>query len=307
MWQTDGLVTLLSTAAGLVSNLSKLAEDLEIWDSREFDFVDLAGPYTRASVLMPQKRNPYSLAIVRGAAGVLLGRLSGFLAVVKTPSARSDNLIFAYGEVPRALDLALRTTQLTGGVVRTLEVNAGRMADVLESGFAQATDLAEYVMQTCAIDYRTAYRVVGHAVRQASSAGLRGVDIDGALLDASAAEITGRPLGLAGRDLSAVLDPGQIVASRTTLGGAAPAEVIRMAKRAAADAARLAGQARLWGETYRAAEEALVATARGCAEAGSDAEFLDLAGAGAGRGSTGQGSTGQGRQRGTLPRERRMR
>ncbi len=103
MWQTDGLIDLLATAAGVATNLSKLAEDLEIWDSQEFDFVELAGPYTRASVLMPQKRNPYSLSIVRGAAGVLIGRLDGFLAVVKTPSARSDNLIFAYGEVPRSL------------------------------------------------------------------------------------------------------------------------------------------------------------------------------------------------------------
>ena len=62
---------------------------------------------------MPQKRNPYALSIVRGASGTLIGRLTGFLAVAKSPSARSDNLIFAYGEVPRALDLALRTTRLT--------------------------------------------------------------------------------------------------------------------------------------------------------------------------------------------------
>jgi argininosuccinate lyase len=299
MWQTDGLFDMVSASAGLLVTQSKLAEDLEIWASQEFDYVTLADGYSRASVLMPQKRNPYALSIIRGAAGTLIGRLTGLLAVAKTPSARSDNLIFAYGEVPRALDLALRTTQLTSGVVRTLEVNTGRMADVLESGFSQATDLAEYVMQVCGIDYRTAYRVVGHAVRQASSAGLRGVDIDGALLDTSAAEITGRPLGLAGRDLSAVLDPGQIVASRTTLGGAAPAEVMRMAQGAAADAAGLAGQARQWRESYRAAEEALVASARRCAGAGSDAEFLDLAGAGA--------SGGQGRQRGAQPRERRMR
>ncbi|HEY3200725.1 MAG TPA: lyase family protein, partial [Actinomycetes bacterium] len=98
MWQLDGLVSLLASAASLVASQSKLAEDLEIWASEEFDFVDLAGPYTRASVLMPQKRNPYAVAIVRGAGGVLIGRLSGFLAVAKTPSARSDNLIFAYGE-----------------------------------------------------------------------------------------------------------------------------------------------------------------------------------------------------------------
>jgi argininosuccinate lyase len=77
MWQTDGFVDLLATGASLASTLSKLAEDLEIWDSREFDFVSLAGPYTRASVLMPQKRNPYALSIVRGAAGVLLGGSQG--------------------------------------------------------------------------------------------------------------------------------------------------------------------------------------------------------------------------------------
>ena len=117
-------------------------------------------------------------------------------------------------------------------------------------------------MQACGIDYRTAYRVVGHAVRQASAAGLRGADIDGALLDAAAAEITGRPLGLAGRDLSAVLDPWQIVASRTSLGGAAPGEVRRMAEHAAAEAGHLADEARRWRDTYQAAEDALLNAAR---------------------------------------------
>jgi argininosuccinate lyase len=156
MWQTDGLIDLLATAASVASNLSKLAEDLEIWDSQEFDFVELAGPYTRASVLMPQKRNPYALSIVRGATGVLIGRLSGFLAVVKTPSARSDNLIFAYGEVPRSLEMAGKVTRLMRGVVATLRVNRERMWEALLQGFSQATDLAEYVMQTCDLDYRSA-------------------------------------------------------------------------------------------------------------------------------------------------------
>jgi argininosuccinate lyase len=262
MWQVDGLFDMIGAAAGLMVTQSKLAEDLEIWASQEFDYVTLADGYSRASVLMPQKRNPYALSIIRGTAGSLIGRLSGLLAVAKTPSARSDNLIFAYGEVPEALDLAVRATRLTAGVVRTLEVNADRMRAALDSGFSQATDLAEYIMQACGIDYRTAYRVVGHAVRQASAAGLRGADIDGALLDAAAAEITGRPLGLAGRDLSAVLDPWQIVASRTSLGGAAPGEVRRMAEHAAAEAGHLADEARRWRDTYQAAEDALLNAAR---------------------------------------------
>ena len=277
MWQTDGLFDMVGAAAGLVVTQSELAEDLEIWASQEFDYVTLADGYSRASVLMPQKRNPYALSIIRGAAGTLIGRLTGLLAVAKTPSARSDNLIFAYGEVPRALDLALRTTQLTTGVVRTLTVNAGRMRSALEVGFSQATDLAEYVMQVCGVDYRTAYRVVGHAVRHASAEGRRGTEIDGALLDACAADLTGQPLGLAGNDLTEVLDPGRIVASRTTLGGAAPAEVTRMAGDVEARAGELAGQAREWRDTYRAAGGALITTARRCVCATSDREFLDIA------------------------------
>jgi argininosuccinate lyase len=115
--------------------------------------------------------------------------------------------------------------------------------------------------------------VVGHAVRQASAVGLRGSDIDGALLDSSATEIIGRPLGLTDRDLSAALDPWQIVVGRTTLGGAAPDEVIRMAEQVAAQARELADEARRWREAYRAAEDALVAAARRGA-AGQDPQIL---------------------------------
>lgn len=261
MWQTDGLVDVLATSASLVSGLSKLAEDLEIWDSQEFDFVDLAGPYTRSSVLMPHKRNPYALSIVRGAAGILIGRLCGFLAVVKTPSARTDNLIFAYGEVPRALELAQKVTRLMTGVVATLAVHPDRMWESLLSGFSQATDLAEFVMQSCGVDYRSAYVVVGAAVQRAARAGLRGIDLNGEMLDAAAQERIGRTLGLAGCDLSQVLDPKAIVATRVSMGGAAPHLVVSMAGECRAEAARIRAEARRRAGCYEQAEAALVAAA----------------------------------------------
>ena len=228
MWQVDGLIHILASAASLLSTQSKLAEDLEIWSSTEFDFVDLDDAYTRSSILMPQKRNPYSLAIVRGASGVLIGRLTGLLAVAKSPSARSDNLIFAYGEVPRALDLSIRVTRLMSGVVRTLRVSAGRMREELDAGYTQATDLTEYIVQTCDVDYRSAYVVVGNTVREASKRGIAGKDITGELLDEVALAETGRPWGLSGRDLSGVLDPMNIVATRSATGGAAPSAVVTM-------------------------------------------------------------------------------
>jgi argininosuccinate lyase len=125
------------------------------------------------------------------------------------------------------------------GVVSTLTVNAERMLDSLMAGFSQATDLAEFVMQTCDVDYRTAYQVVGTAVRRAASDGLRGVDVTGAMLDRAAEEVHGEPLGLDGRDLSEVLDPRSIVMTRTSAGGAAPVVVRRMASSVAEEASML--------------------------------------------------------------------
>ena len=266
MWQIDGLIHLLATAASLLSGFSKLAEDLEIWSSSEFDFVDLADAYTRASVLMPQKRNPYSLAIVRGASGVVIGRLTGFLAVAKSPSARSDNLIFAYGEVPRALDLCLRITRLITGVVRTMRVNAERMAEELRAGYTQSTDLAEHLVQTCGVDYRTAYVVVGRTVRAASQAGIPGMKITGEMIDEAAREYTGQSWDLAGADLSEVLDPWQIVLSRQAQGGAAPPAVQRMTANLRASLDGLDAAAVERAASYDRAEQALLDAARAAAE-----------------------------------------
>ncbi|MFD2356558.1 hypothetical protein ACFSTC_55835 [Nonomuraea ferruginea] len=88
-----------------------------------------------------------------------------------------------------------------------MTVNADRMWEALESGFSQATDLAEFVMQTCRVDYRTAYQVVGIAVREASREGLRGIDLDAARLESAAQQYAGISLGLEGRDLTEILDP----------------------------------------------------------------------------------------------------
>ncbi len=258
MWQTDVFIDLLATSASMIANQAKLAEDLEIWSSQEFDYIELAGGFTRASVLMPQKRNPYSLSIIRGASGVIIGRLSGFLAVVKSPSARSDNLIFAYGEIPRALDFTTRVSALTTGVVRTMTVNTERMWSELLRGFAQATDLAEYVMVSAGVDYRSAYNIVGRAVRAASRQGLCGVDISTAMLENAATEVCGTSLGLDPEDLAKALHPRHIVATRKAAGGAAPGEVRSMARDFAEHATRLRKRAHSEQRRYKDSERALI-------------------------------------------------
>jgi argininosuccinate lyase len=270
MWRVDDLIAVLAIGTSLISNQSKLAEDLEIFSSSEFNFVDLDDGYSRSSVLMPQKRNPYALSIVRGASGVLIGRLTGFLAVAKSPSARSDNFIFAYGEVPRALDLALRVTTLMTGVVRTLRVNPDRMREELVKGYAQATDLAEHLTQIRGVDYRTAYFVVGDVVRQASRAGIAGVDLSAHLVNQAAQARTGASWDLLDSDLQAVLDPAQIVASRQVEGGAAREPIEQMLQATLVDAAAVAKASAVRLNGFATAEDNLVARVRSVLARGPD-------------------------------------
>jgi argininosuccinate lyase len=262
MWQVDGLVQLSSTLASLALTQTSLAEDLEIWASSEFDYVELAEAYTRASVLMPQKRNPYALAMIRGTTGVLIGHVAGMLAVQKSPSARSDNLIFAYGELPGALDHARRITELTAGVVASLTINEVRLREALASGFSQATDVAEQLMVSGGIDYRTAYQIVGTAVRRLAADGGSAGDLTPTLLDQIALEQIGRPLAIDASTLADALDPSTIVSTRSATGGAAPEPMRAMLAGVAAGADELAVAARERLDAAERAEHALVADAR---------------------------------------------
>src|SRR5205823_3087471 len=94
---------LLGFVYPLLRDLDRLAEDLQIFATAEFGLVELADGHTRASVIMPQKKNPYALNYVRGATNELSGTLTAVTALGRTPSGQVDNRVFAYGDVPRAL------------------------------------------------------------------------------------------------------------------------------------------------------------------------------------------------------------
>jgi argininosuccinate lyase len=222
MWQADGPVEVLAAVVALLLNLDRLAEDLMIWTTQEFGLVELADRHSRCSVIMPQKKNPYALAFVRGVTGVMIGRLASMAGVGKTPSAQVDNRIFAYGEVPRSLDQALEVVRLLTGVMRELSVNAEVMARRVGEGYAQATDLAEVIMRQEGLNYRDAHRVVALVVRLALERGLSMREVGSELIDEAARRLFGRPLSLS-RDLIAeAVDPARAVASRVGQGGAAP-------------------------------------------------------------------------------------
>jgi argininosuccinate lyase len=204
MWQTDGLADLVTHAAIAATGASRFAEDVEVYATGEFGLMRIGDSLCRASALMPQKRNPYALAVLRGGAGTLIGRATGVLATQKTPSGRTDNLLYAYGEVAGSVTLAARLLRLAAAVAETLTIDAERAAAAVRGGFAMATDAAEALSVARGIDYRSAYKIVGEAVA-------------GGSLDAAALGID-----------PSVLDPVAALATRTVTGGAAPAALDAM-------------------------------------------------------------------------------
>lgn len=262
MWQVDQPIELMAQVTMLLLHLDRLAEDLQIWNTAEFGLVELADRHARISMIMPQKKNPYSLAFVRGMSGSVVGRLVSMTAVGKTPSAQMDNRIFALGEVPRTLDKATETVELMAGVVAGLRFDGQRLAERASGGFMHATDLAETIMQEARVPYRSAHRVVGLAIRTTLERDPAAQAIPPDVLAEAGRAVLGRPVALSARALAALADPAAVVETRRGLGGAAAAPVRAMIEDCTEGFAAAARWQRRAAGRAAQAERRLVAYAR---------------------------------------------
>ncbi len=209
MWSADALIDAAVAATQAVMTVDRLAEDLEIFTSPQFGYLRLAGGTARASVLLPQKRNPYSLSVIRGGAGTLIGRTTGLMATQRTPSARTDNWLYAYGEVIGAVEMATRLVELGEEVVDAMEVDLEALERSAGAHFSLATDLAERMVLHQGLDYRSAYRVVGRAVATAEAKGRRWPSADDLAEAARRVGVdieTGSLVGMDTQDFSEVVD-----------------------------------------------------------------------------------------------------
>jgi argininosuccinate lyase len=262
MWQADGYVELASAVAMAATHGSQLGQDLEILASQEFGAVRLADRHSRASALMPQKRNPYALAVIRTQAGIAAGDLAAMLVALHTGSARTDHFHLLNGSVPRALEEAVAVTRLAAEVVGGLEIDAARWERAAREGFTAAADVADVLAVEAGIDYRTAHHIVGRAVRDLIEQGRPPSDLTPERLAAAAEGSAGRAVQISAAALASALDPAACVAARLQTGSAAPAQVgsmIEDCRRRIAGARAISAAAR---ERVTGAQAALLARAR---------------------------------------------
>ncbi len=214
----DFALDYLMSAAQCSLHLSRLAEELVIWASQPFGFVRLPDSFSTGSSIMPQKRNPDAAELVRGHSGRIAGCLNALMMTIKgLPLAYSKDMQDDKPPVFEAHDLLGLSLAAMTGMMEEVEFDAARMKSLAESGFATATDLADWLVREARLPFREAHHVTGAVVALAEQRGCGLADLTLEQLQ----EIDGR----IGDGVFEVLTVEASVASRASYGGTAPSQV----------------------------------------------------------------------------------
>ena len=214
----DFALDYLMAATQLALHLSRLAEEFIIWASQPFGFIKLPDAYSTGSSIMPQKRNPDAAELVRGHAGRIMGCMTALCVTMKgLPLAYSKDMQDDKPPVFEAHDLIGLSIAAMTGMIETVTFRTDRMRALAESGFATATDLADWLVREANVPFREAHHITGRAVAAAESAGTPLANLPIETLKAIDARIDER--------VYAVLTVDASVASRKSHGGTAPDQV----------------------------------------------------------------------------------
>jgi argininosuccinate lyase len=145
-------------------HLSRLGEEIVLWSSQEFGWIEIDDAYATGSSIMPQKKNPDVAELARGKAGRLIGGVTGLLTTLKgLPLTYNRDLQEDKEPVFDAVDTLLLVLPAMAGLIATLRVNARRLRELAPAGYTLATDLAEYLVMR-GVPFRDAHEIVGHLV-----------------------------------------------------------------------------------------------------------------------------------------------
>ncbi|MDQ2764338.1 MAG: argininosuccinate lyase, partial [Pseudomonadota bacterium] len=220
----DFALEYLSAAAISAMHLSRLAEEIVIWCSAPFAFVRLSDAFTTGSSIMPQKRNPDAAELVRAKTGRVTGALVALLTVMKgLPLAYAKDLQEDKEPVFDAAAAWALSLAAIAGMVRDMVPDTARMRAFAGAGYATATDLADWLVRVLRLPFRTAHHATGQLVALAEA---KGVDLAALSIE----EMRGVEPGIT-EAVFGVLSVDASVASRTSYGGTAPANVARQAAR----------------------------------------------------------------------------
>ena len=214
----DFILELASSLAILMTHLSRLSEELILWSSWEFKFIELSDAWTTGSSIMPQKKNPDMAELIRGKTGRVYGDLMGLLTVMKgLPLAYNKDMQEDKEAIFDAFDTADACLGVLAPMLESMKVNGETMRRAAAMGFINATDLADWLVEKKSVPFRTAYKLVGQLVGQCVKKGIT--------LEELPLEVYQEASPVFDADLYKALDLDACVLRRSSQGGTAPEQV----------------------------------------------------------------------------------
>ncbi len=214
----DFCLDTLSSVAISMMHLSRISEELILWSTGEFGFVEIDDAYTTGSSIMPQKKNPDMAELIRGKTGRAYGNLVASLTMMKgLPLAYNKDMQEDKESVFDSVDTLLLCLSVLTPMLNTIKVNKKRMRDAANGGFITATDLADMLVKENDMPFRDAYKLIGEVVRTC---------IDkGETLESLPIEEYKKLSPLFDEGLYEVVNPERCLSLRTSQGGTAPSSV----------------------------------------------------------------------------------
>jgi argininosuccinate lyase len=220
----DFAIEFCSFAALLMTHLSRISEELVLWTSAQFGFIELPDRFCTGSSIMPQKKNPDVPELVRGKVGRVNGHLVALLTLMKSqPLAYNKDNQEDKEPLFDTVDTVLDSLRAFADMIPAIRPDKARMRDAARRGFSTATDLADYLVGL-GLPFRDAHEVVGKAVAHGIESGQDLAEMDLATLQGFCPSIS--------EDVFDVLTLEGSLAARDHFGGTAPAQVAAAAKRA---------------------------------------------------------------------------
>jgi argininosuccinate lyase len=219
----DFAMEFMSASSMIMIHLSRMSEELVIWSSAQFAFIDIGDTYCTGSSIMPQKKNPDVAELTRGKSGRVIGDLVSLLMIMKgQPLAYNRDNQEDKEPLFDSLDTTAAAVRVFAGMIPKIDVRQEAMYAAAKRGFSTATDLADYLVRK-GVPFRDAHEVVGKAVKYAEQDGRDLADLDLNELQQFSTEIT--------EDVFAVLTLEGSVNARDHVGGTAPGQVLAAIKR----------------------------------------------------------------------------
>ena len=213
----------------LCTTLSKICEELVLWSTYEFGIVTMADEYSSTSSIMPQKKNPDVAEVARSKCAIVNGELMTVLTILKAlPYTYNRDLQEITPHLWNAMDVAYVTLKIVNNMLLTVTFNTDRCLELAGANFATATDLADIMVRERKIPFRTAHKIVGRIVNEATAEGLEPAKINSEYVDNVAFELGFEKLELDNDLIQRALDPLENVKIRNVPGGPSP-EMVQLA------------------------------------------------------------------------------